>query len=114
MKKYAATMPKENSTIYYVEANAQIAPTKFAKCFMKQEGVDHDTKRARASSCPVQTYNSSKMQQHSVVHITSSTAVAGAIVSYVARGRMIPGTYHVNTSYVSNMYGNIKTVWLLT
>ena len=60
-------MPKENSTIYFVEANAQIAPTKFAKCFMKQEGVDHDTKRARASSCLVQTYNSSKKQQHSEV-----------------------------------------------
>ena len=114
MNKYAATMPEENFAKYFIEANVKSAPTKFAKCFMKQEGVDHDTKRARASSCPVQTYNSSKMQQHSVVHITSSTAVAGAIVSYVARGRMIPGTYHVNTSYVSNMYGNIKTVWVLT
>ena len=32
-----------------------------------QEGVDHDTKRARASFCLVQTYNSGKKQQRSVV-----------------------------------------------
>ena len=114
MKKYAATMPEENFAKYFIEANVKSAPTKFAKCFVKQEGVDHDTKRARASSCPVQTYSSSKMQQQFVAHLTSSTAVAGVIVSYVDRGCVIPGTYHVNTSYLSNMYGNMKNVWVLT
>ena len=58
--------PKRNFEKYFVEANAKSAPTKFAKCFMMQEGVDHDTKRARVSSCLVQTYNSSK-KQHSLV-----------------------------------------------
>ena len=67
MKKYAATMREENFAKYFIEANAKSAPTKFKKCFMKHEGVDHDTKRTRASSCLVQTYNSRKKQQHSVV-----------------------------------------------
>ena len=111
MKKYAATMPKENSTIYFVEANAQIAPTKFAKCFMKQEGVDHDTKRARASSCLVQTYNSSKKQQHSEV-LLQALMLLWLYHTY-DRGCMTSRTYHVNISYVSNTYGNIKRVWVL-
>ena len=67
MKKYAATMPEENFAQCFIEPNAKIAPTKFKKCFMKQQGVGYDTKRARASSCLVQTYNSSKKQQLSAV-----------------------------------------------
>ena len=91
----------------------QNAPTKFAKCFMKQERVDHGTKRARASSCLMQTYNSSKKQQHSVVLLRALLLLLWLYHTY-DRGCMTPGTYHVNTSYVSNMYGNIKTVWVLT
>ena len=105
-------MPEENLATYF-EANAKSAPTKFARCFMKQEGVDHDTKRARASSCLVQTYNSSKKQQHSVVTLRALLLMLWLHHSYDG-GCMTPGTYHVNTSYVSNMYGNIKTVWVLT
>ena len=94
-------MLEENFANYFIEANATSAPTKLAKCStrMKQEGVDHDTKRARVSSCPVQTYNSTKMQQHSVLHITSSTGVAGMIVSYVDRGCRIP-TWKVSCEHV--------------
>ena len=61
-------------------------PTKFVykKCFMRHEGEDHDAKRARASPCIVQAYNSSKRQQEAATlcSITSST-VAAVVVSYV-------------------------------
>ena len=108
MKKYAPTIPEEEFAKYLIEANAKSAPTKFARCFMKQEGVDHDTKRARASSCLVQTYNSSKKQQHSVALLRA--LLLPWLYHTCDRGCMTPGTYHVNTSYVSNMYAKIKTV----
>ena len=69
MKKYASTIPQEKFAKYFIDANAKSAQTKVAKCFMKQEGVDHDTKPARTSSCLVETYSSSKKQQHSVVSL---------------------------------------------
>ena len=96
----------------YIETNAKSAPTKFVKCFMNQEGVDHDMKRARASSCLVQTYNSCRKQQHSVV-LRRALLLLWLYHTY-GKGCMTPGRYHVNTSYVSNMYGNIKNFWVLT
>ena len=63
----------------------KIAPTKFAKCFMKQEGVDHDTKRARSIACLVQTYNSSKKEQEAAtLCIITSGTFAAVVVSYVS------------------------------
>ena len=66
-EKYAVAMPEANFAQYLIEAKAKRAPTKFAKCFRKQEEVDHDTKLALARSCLMQTYNSSKKQQLSAV-----------------------------------------------
>ena len=88
-EKYAVAMPEANFAQYLIEAKAKRAPTKFAKCFRKQEEVDHDTKLALARSCLMQTYNSSKKQRHSMYCFEHWCCCRGCII------RMIEDVLHL-------------------
>ena len=67
-EKYAATIPEENFAKYFVESNAKSAPTKFAKCFMKQEGWSgQTTTRSKHARAPVWCKRTTAARSNTIV-----------------------------------------------